>query len=66
MVITTEIENRVKRLNQKFSGYIPPRERWTPVDESVCRPTDPLQVPMEEAQAIQLKAMRFAFTHLFF
>jgi phenylacetate-coenzyme A ligase PaaK-like adenylate-forming protein len=62
MVITTEIENRVKRLNEKFVGYIPPRDRWTPVDESVCRPADPLRVSMDEAQAMQFKAIKYAFT----
>jgi hypothetical protein len=56
-----EIENRSKRLNERLAGYIPPRETWTPADEALFKPIDLLRVPVDEAQEMQLKAIKYAF-----
>jgi Acyl-protein synthetase, LuxE len=57
-----ELEKRLTRLNQKLGQYIPTRETWTPADEAVYKPTDLLRVPTDEAQAMQFKAIKYAFT----
>ncbi|MGD0172682.1 MAG: hypothetical protein ABSB81_11285 [Halobacteriota archaeon] len=58
----TEVEDRVKLLNQRMARYIPPRETWTPADEALFKPTDLFSVPVDEAQVMQLKAIKYAFT----
>src|SRR5665647_3603857 len=42
--------------------YMLPREMWTPADEAVYKPLDLLGTPMDEAQALQFKAIKYAFT----
>jgi long-chain-fatty-acid---luciferin-component ligase len=56
-----EIERRAHKVDEVFSDLIPPRETWTPVDESL-HPVDVLRVPLDEAQALQFKAIKYAFT----
>ena len=58
----TDIEDRIKRLNERLARYIPPRETWTPADEALHTPIDLYRVPIDEAQAMQLKAITYAFT----
>ena len=58
----TEIEDRIKRLNERLARYITPRETWTPADEALHKPIDLYRVPIDEAQAMQLKAITYAFT----
>ena len=62
MEASAEIKNRLTRINDKLGHCIPPREKWTPVYEAVYRPTDLLRVPVAEAQAMQLKAIKYTFT----
>ena len=57
-----EVGLRVAKLNERLARYIPPREMWTPVDEALFGPIDLYRVPVEEAQAMQLKAITYAFT----
>ena len=57
----TEIERRAREVDERLSDLIPPRETWTPVDESL-HPVDVLRVPLDEAQALQFKAIKYAFT----
>ncbi|HYC19014.1 MAG TPA: hypothetical protein VEF35_00140 [Candidatus Bathyarchaeia archaeon] len=57
----TEIEDRIKRLNERLARYIPPRETWTPADEALHKPIDLYRVPMEEARKMQLRAIRYTF-----
>jgi hypothetical protein len=57
----TEIERRANKVDELLSDLIPPRETWTPVDESL-HPLDVLRVPLDEAQALQFKAIKYAFT----
>jgi len=61
----TEIKDRVERLNERLARYIPPRESWTPAEEAVYKPTDLYRVPLKEAQEMQLKAIRYAFTRYY-
>jgi len=58
----TNIEDRIRRLNERLARYIPPRESWTPAEEALYGPTDLYRVPIDEAQAMQLKAITYAFT----
>ena len=58
----TEIEDRVKRLDKRLARCIPPRETWTPADEALHKPIDLYRVPIDEAKAMQLKAITYAFT----
>ncbi|MGZ4905298.1 MAG: LuxE/PaaK family acyltransferase, partial [Halobacteriota archaeon] len=58
-----EVQSRVKRLEQMAPDLVLPRDTWTPADEALYGPVDLFRVPLDEAQAMQLKAMRYAFTH---
>jgi long-chain-fatty-acid---luciferin-component ligase len=60
--LSVEIEKRSRRITEKLANYIPPRETWTPVDEAVYEPTDLYRVPIDEAQEMQLNAVKYAFT----
>ena len=51
----------VAEFDRLMAGYIPPRSDWTPVDEALYGPPDPFRVPWPQAQAMQFRAMRFAF-----
>ncbi|MGZ4934554.1 MAG: LuxE/PaaK family acyltransferase [Halobacteriota archaeon] len=53
----------MKRLEQMAPDLVLPRDTWTPADEALYGPIDLFRVPLDEAQAMQLKAMRYAFTH---
>jgi Acyl-protein synthetase, LuxE len=58
------IDERLKRLDARLAAdYIPPRETWTPADEALYKPIDLLRVPLDEAQAMQFKAIKYAFKH---
>jgi len=59
---STEMEDRIKRLNERLARYIPPRETWTPADEALHKPIDLYRVPIDEAQAMQLSAIKYTFT----
>ena len=58
----TEIETTANKIDGLLSDLIPPRETWTPVDEALYKPTDLMRVPIDEAQALQFKAIKYAFT----
>lgn len=62
MATSTAVEDRIKRLDERLARYIPPRETWTPVDEALYRPINLFEVPKDEAQMMQLKAIKYAFT----
>ncbi|HYC19995.1 MAG TPA: hypothetical protein VEF35_05180 [Candidatus Bathyarchaeia archaeon] len=57
----TEMEDRIKRLNERLARYIPPRETWTPADEALRTPIDLFRVPVDEARKMQLRAIRYTF-----
>ena len=62
METPTEVKDRIKRLNERLARYIPPRETWTPAEEALFKPIDLYRVPLEEARAMQLRAIKHAFT----
>jgi hypothetical protein len=62
-MVVAEVTSRIAKLNKQLAHYIPPRETWNPVDEALFLPTDLYQVPLEEAQEMQLKAIKCTFTH---
>ena len=62
MDATTEVGLRVGRLNERLARYVPSRETWTPADEALHTPIDLCRVPIDEARAMQLKAITYAFT----
>jgi hypothetical protein len=63
MAMAQDVTSRVKKLDKQLAGYIPPRDTWNPVDEAVYRLVDLYDVPLHEAQAIQLEAISYAFAH---
>jgi hypothetical protein len=62
MDAATNVGLRVAKLNHSLARYIPPRETWSPADEALYGPTDLYRVPIDEAAAMQLKAIKYAFT----
>ncbi|MDD1721839.1 MAG: hypothetical protein LUP95_07630 [Euryarchaeota archaeon] len=56
------IEERINLLNKRLARYVPPRETWTPAEEALFKPIDLYRVPVDEAQAMQLKAIKYTFT----
>ncbi len=54
--------SRIQKLNDVLADWIPPRNTWTPADEALYKPVDLFRVPLGEAQELQLKAIRYAFT----
>ena len=63
MDVKQDVKSRASRLNTLLADYIPPRDTWNPADEALYQPVDLYRVPLEEAQNMQLKAIKFTFTH---
>lgn len=61
MLTRHEVENNLKRLNQRIGHLVPPQNTWTPSDEAVFKPVDLLGLPFDEAQTMQFKAVKYAF-----
>jgi long-chain-fatty-acid---luciferin-component ligase len=59
----TDVKSRVTKLDAQLAGYIPLRDTWNPVDEAMFKPADLYDVPLDEAQQMQLKAIKYAFAH---
>ena len=62
MEAPAEIKDRIKRLNERLARYIPPRETWTPAEDALFKPIDLYRVPVEDARAMQLRAIKHTFT----
>ncbi|MGZ4904815.1 MAG: LuxE/PaaK family acyltransferase [Halobacteriota archaeon] len=60
---TADSDVIIAKLNERLARYVPPRETWTPAEEAVFKPTDLFRVPLHEAQQMQLKAIKHAFSH---
>ena len=45
-----------------LADQIPPREAWNPIDEALYGPIDFFRVPLDEAQTMQFKAIKYTFT----
>ncbi|MGZ4942506.1 MAG: LuxE/PaaK family acyltransferase [Halobacteriota archaeon] len=59
--VPTEMEGRIKRLNERLARYIPPREIWTPGEGGLFKPIDLYRVPADEARQMQLRAVMHVF-----
>jgi hypothetical protein len=57
-----EVTSHAAKLNERLARYIPARETWNPADEALFLPNDLYRVPPAEAHAMQLKAIKYAFT----
>jgi phenylacetate-coenzyme A ligase PaaK-like adenylate-forming protein len=55
--------SRIMQINELLAPYIPQQDTWNPVDKSLYQPLDPYRVPVEEAQEMQLNAIKFTFIH---
>ncbi|HYB58670.1 MAG TPA: hypothetical protein VEB88_00300, partial [Candidatus Acidoferrales bacterium] len=53
----------VANVNEKIANFIPSRDTWSPAEEALYQPKDLYRVPLKEAHDMQLKAIKFAFTH---
>ena len=62
MQALAELERTFKALNERLARYIPPRETWTPAEEALFKPIDLHRVPLEDARAMQLRAIKHTFT----
>ncbi len=58
-----DVESTIRKLNERIAHYIPPRDTWNPADEALYQPIDLYRVPLDDAQDMQLKAIKFTFTH---
>lgn len=56
-------EAYMDRFEERLSRYIPPRSSWTPVEEALYAPRDLFRIPLDEAEALQFKAIQYAFSH---
>ena len=63
MEVVQDVTPSLKKLNKLLAPYMPPRNIWNPADESLYKPGDLYRVPLEEARDMQLKAIKFTFTH---
>ena len=59
---TSEVHTRVKKLEEMLPYLVPPRDTWSPVDQALYGPVDFCRVPLDQAQAMQFKAVKYAFT----
>lgn len=56
-------EAYMERFEGRLNQYIPPRQSWTPGEEALYGPRDLFRIPTAEAEALQFRAIRFAFAH---
>jgi hypothetical protein len=63
MATVQDVTSFATRLNRLLTPYIPPRETWNPADEVIYQPRELYRVPLEEARDMQLKAIKFTFSH---
>ena len=56
-----DYDSYIREFDRRMAAYIPPRGRWTAVDEAIYGPPDPFRVPWPQAEEMQLRAMRHAF-----
>ncbi len=61
--VIQDADYRAEKLNEMLADYIPPRDTWIPADEAVFKPVDLYRVPLEKAKDMQLKAIKYTFTH---
>ena len=63
MAVVQDVTSYVTQLNKLLAPYLPPRDAWNPADEVIYQPRELYRVPLEEARDMQLKAIKYTFTH---
>jgi phenylacetate-coenzyme A ligase PaaK-like adenylate-forming protein len=56
-----DVTSRIAKLDGRLADWIPARDTWSPADEALYKPVDLFRVPLQEAQAMQLKAIKYTF-----
>jgi len=59
----TDFDEYIKKFDGYMKKYIPSKEAWTPVHDALYTPHDLFRIPIKEAQEMQLKSIKYAFTH---
>ena len=62
MVQGQDVTSRIAKLDGLLADWIPSRDTWNPAEEALYKPVDLFRVPLEEAQEMQLKAIKYTFT----
>lgn len=57
----SDLKKYISNLDKAIKEYIPPKN--TPLYESAYKPKDLFRIPLEDAEKMQLKTIKHAFTH---
>jgi long-chain-fatty-acid---luciferin-component ligase len=64
MAVVQDVTSHLtQQLHKLLTPYLPPRDTWNPADEVIYQPRELNRVPLDEAKNMQLKAIKFTFTH---
>jgi hypothetical protein len=53
----------MKKFDEYMKKYTPSKEVWTPVDDALYSPPDLFRIPLNEGLELQLKSIKYTFTH---
>jgi hypothetical protein len=53
----------MKKFDEYMKKYTPSKEIWTPVDDALYSPPDLFRIPLNEGLELQLKSIKYTFTH---
>jgi len=53
----------MNELDQVLKAYIPPRDKWTPIERSLYGVIDPYSLSRNEAEEIRLRALQYSFNY---
>ncbi len=53
----------IKEFEKIVEKYKIPKSRWTPQDKVVYSPKDPFRIPLDEAEKLRFKALKYTFSH---
>ena len=57
----SDFNTYIKKFEKYVSKYVPPKNKWTPVDEAVYGPKDLYNVPEKKARELRFKAIKYQF-----
>ncbi|OPY33153.1 MAG: Acyl-protein synthetase, LuxE [Methanomassiliicoccales archaeon PtaU1.Bin124] len=57
--------NYINDFNRLTAKYVPLGNEWTPSEQAVCGVGDPFRVPVEQADALRFKAVKYQFIRHF-
>ncbi len=61
MDATDEYIKYMKDIYKNIDPYLPPKDQWTPVEECIAKPADLFDIPNQEAEQLQYKALKYQF-----